>query len=61
MNLNLGDWLHYLIKVITLGQGEKISSYIANKLGYEDCGCNARRTYLNNLFLPDSKKKYPIE
>lgn len=55
----LGDLLYYFLKVISLGQSEKIAQYIAKKLfKKEDCGCNRRRNYLNNLFLPDHKKTY---
>lgn len=54
----LGDLLHYFLLIVTLGQSEKIAQYVAKKLGYSDCGCNKRRNYLNNLFLPDHKKTY---
>jgi hypothetical protein len=57
----LGDWLHYLILVVTLGQGKKISSYIALKwFGIEDCGCDSRRENMNNWLLPEHKKRYRI-
>ena len=56
----LGDLLAFLINVITLGQGKKIATYIAKKLGYPDCGCNSRRLRLNNWLLPEHKKQYPI-
>lgn len=56
MSIKLGDWLHYLIQVVTLGQGKKIASYIAKKMGYEDCGCDSRRQWLNNLFKKDEDK-----
>ena len=48
MSIKLGDWLHYLIQVVTLGQGKK--------MGYEDCGCDSRRQWLNNLFKKDEDK-----
>jgi hypothetical protein len=56
----LGDLVHYLLLVVSLGQSKKISHYIALKLGYENCGCDERRTNLNNWLLPEHKKRYPI-
>jgi len=38
-----------LINVLTLGWGKDIAGWIALKLGYEDCGCEARRVWLNEL------------
>jgi hypothetical protein len=57
MRLRLGDIIHYFLLIISLGQSKKISTYVANKLGFEDCGCDKRRQYLNNLFLPENKKE----
>jgi hypothetical protein len=37
------------INVVTLGFGKDIAGWIANKLGYASCGCEARRIYLNEL------------
>jgi hypothetical protein len=57
----LGDLLYYFLKVISLGQSEKISDYIARKwFKLEDCGCASRRLRLNNWLLPEHKKQYPI-
>jgi hypothetical protein len=55
--IKLGDWLHYFLLVVSLGQSKKISSYIARKwFKMEDCGCDKRRDYLNNLFLKEEEK-----
>ena len=47
--MRLGDHLENLISIITLGQGKKIATYIAKLRGKEDCGCNRKKDYLNNL------------
>jgi hypothetical protein len=59
--IKLGDWLHYFLLVISLGQSNKIASYIAKKLGYENCGCSKRRDYLNNLFLKEEEKTITLK
>jgi hypothetical protein len=61
MRVRLGNILHYFLLVISLGQSKKIASYIANKLGFEDCGCDKRRDYLNNLFLPQDEKTITLK
>ena len=47
--MKLGDKLETIIKIITFGKGKAIATWIANKLGYEDCGCDNRKKYLNNI------------
>jgi hypothetical protein len=47
--IRLGDWVEAIISFFTLGHGHYLAQWIANKLGYEDCGCDARREWLNNL------------
>jgi len=47
--MKLGDKLEYIINIITFGKGKIIATWIANNLGYEDCGCDDRREYLNNI------------
>ena len=47
--IRLGDWLGAIISFLTLGHGNYLAQWIANKLGYEDCGCDRRREWLNNL------------
>jgi len=48
-NRKLGDKLEYIINIVTFGRGKAIATWIANKLGYEDCGCDNRKEYLNNI------------
>jgi hypothetical protein len=47
--------------VISFGQSKKIAHYVANKLGFEDCECDKRRDYLNNLFLPEEEKTITLK
>jgi len=47
--IRLGDFVEGLINVITLGHGKTLASWIALKLGYQDCGCERRKLYLNEL------------
>ena len=47
--IKLGTMLQGLITIVTLGNGYQIAYWIANKLGYEDCGCAEREDYLNGL------------
>lgn len=48
--IKFGNIIEGLINVITLGWGKDLAMWIANKLGYADCGCERRRVYLNKLF-----------
>jgi hypothetical protein len=43
----LGRFVELLIKIITLGQGHRIALFIAKKMGYDDCGCKARKNKLD--------------
>lgn len=47
--MKLGDKLEKLINIITFGYGKTIATKVANKLGYEDCGCEKRKKYLNGI------------
>ena len=47
--IKLGNLVEGLIEVITLGRGKDIATWVAGKLGYEDCGCDRRKEYLNKL------------
>ena len=47
--MKLGDKLEYIINIITFGRGKTIATWIANKLGFEDCGCENRKNFLNNI------------
>ena len=58
--MRLGDITETLIAIVTLGQGKRISMAVARLFGFEDCGCDRRRIWLNNLFIPKHKRKYPI-
>mgnify|MGYP003116963428 CR=1 FL=1 len=47
--MKLGNLIEKLINIITFRQGKRIAQFVANKLGYEDCGCDDRKKALNNL------------
>ena len=55
--MRLGDKLEYIINIITLGKGKDIAQWIANKLGYEDCGCDNRKNWLNGITRTRTKTK----
>ena len=46
----VGDWIQKVIQLISFGTGKRIATYIANLLGFEDCGCSERQQRLNDLF-----------
>ena len=54
--MGLGDKLEYIINIITFGKGKDIAQWIAKKLGYDDCGCEDRKNYLNNITRDDTTK-----
>jgi hypothetical protein len=60
LTMGIGDIVEAIIKILTLGQGKRIATAIARLFGYEDCGCDRRRIWLNNLFKPKHKRRYPI-
>jgi len=47
--IKLGDWVEGIINVVTFGRGKDLAQWIANRLGFKDCGCEKRRIYLNSL------------
>ena len=47
--IKLGDWVEGIINVVTFGRGKDLAQWIANRLGYKECGCEKRRIYLNEL------------
>jgi len=48
--IKLGNIVDGLINVITLGWGKDIAGWIAKRFfNLNDCGCEARRIYLNEL------------
>ena len=53
--------LEGLISVITLGNGKEIASWIATKLGYESCGCEERKEYLNKLTCKSYENGIPLQ
>jgi hypothetical protein len=56
-NLRLGDRLEWLINFITFGYGKKIAKFIAvNVFKKEDCDCESRKIWLNNLFKKPEDK-----
>ncbi len=55
--MRLGDKLEYIINIITFGKGKDIAQWIANKLGYEDCGCDTRKNWLNGITRTRTKTK----
>jgi len=54
----LGDWVETIIDKITFGRGSMWAYKIARLLGYQDCGCEKRRIYLNKLSCKDYKESY---
>jgi hypothetical protein len=55
--MKLGDKLETIINIITFGKGKAIATWIANKLGYEDCGCEERKNFLNGISRDGKKTK----
>ena len=53
----LGDKVERIINIITFGKGKAIATWIANKLGYEDCGCEKRKNFLNGITRDGTKTK----
>lgn len=46
----VGDWIQKVIQLISFGTGKKVAMFIANSLGFEDCGCSKRQQRINDLF-----------
>ena len=55
--MRLGDRLEYIINILTFGKGKDIAQWIATKLGYEDCGCDNRKNWLNGITRTRTKTK----
>jgi len=47
--MKLGDLTEKIINIITFGQGKRIATWIAKKLGYESCNCDKRKNALNKI------------
>jgi len=48
--IKVGNLVQGVINILTLGRGKDIATYIAHRMGFESCGCEERRIYLNELF-----------
>ena len=49
--IKLGNILETIIAIVTLGYGLRIAKFVAKTLGYEDCGCETRKQWLNTIFV----------
>mgnify|MGYP000850488991 FL=1 len=49
--MKLGDLIEKIINVITLGYGKRLATWVAKKLGKEDCGCDKRKDKANKVKL----------
>lgn len=47
--IRLGNFIEGIINILTLGHGKSLAEWVAQKLGYSDCGCEERRIWLNKL------------
>lgn len=50
--MRLGDLTEKIISIITFGQGKRFAMWVAKLRGKEDCGCDRRKKYLNDLTSP---------
>lgn len=48
--IKVGNMVDGIINTVTFGRGKDIAGWIANRLGYQSCGCEERRIFLNELF-----------
>ena len=48
--MKLGGVVEIMIRIITFGQGHRIALFIAEKMGYDDCGCKARKDKLDKFW-----------
>jgi hypothetical protein len=48
--IKLGDLVEKFIAIVTFGYGKRFADYVAKKMGYETCGCESRKEWLNTLF-----------
>jgi hypothetical protein len=54
--IKLGNLIEKLIAIVTLGYGKRFANYVAKKFGYESCGCETRKEWLNTLFVKQDIK-----
>lgn len=52
--------IHAVTELVTFGNAYSVAKWIANKLGYESCGCYDREVKLNNLTCNDRTRKEPL-
>jgi len=45
--VGLGSLLAFLINILTAGYGKDIAMWVAQKRGYQSCGCDEREALLN--------------
>ena len=46
--MGLGTLLEKIINIVTLGYGKRIATWVAKKLGKDDCGCTDRKNKLDD-------------
>ena len=54
--MKLGDFVEKIINILTFGKGHNMAMWVAKLFGYEDCGCNDRKIFLNNLVFKRSNR-----
>lgn len=59
--IKIGNIVEGLISIVTLGNGKDIAMFVAKKLGYESCGCEERRIYLNKITCKEHKDGIKIQ
>jgi hypothetical protein len=45
--VGLGTFIAFLLDILTAGYAKDIAGWVANKLGYQSCGCDEREALLN--------------
>ena len=48
--IKVGNIVEGFLQVIFFGRSKDIAGWVALKLGYQDCKCEQRRIFLNELF-----------
>ena len=46
--MGLGTLLEKIINIITFGYGKRMATWVAKKLGKDDCGCEDRKNKLDD-------------
>tara|TARA_R110002051_G_C8594213_1_gene479290 strand:+ start:416 stop:574 length:159 start_codon:yes stop_codon:yes gene_type:complete len=47
--MKLGNLVEKIINIITIGQGKKLATWVAKKMGYKKCDCDDRKNSLNKI------------